>query len=480
MDEDCSEQVCVAGFCVNPGRRDALPTDRGLDPDAADASQVRDAEEGPPEDAASEPPEGGQLPPADRGLADAGPDAAPDAAPDASLAFDAGEACGEQGEQRRCELEDEACGVAHEVCVDGHWSECVFGDAQPETCEGTDEDCNGVIDDVAPLSASGQVAERAGDSTLVHTGASTLVAWSILGEGIKISARGLDGLAAGAVYSAVMAPAINPHLAYAHGQASLVFTSNGSLQALSIDQATGQPGVGAVQLDPGHTAVHPAAAALGADRLAAWGRNQSREVCLARLREGAQPNCLPSGGPIGGVSVASNGADLIVVAWSAGSGAASRIRYATFNARTFETEGPLPAGPEDVKATRPVAAGGLGGLAIAWLADGGLAGEGDIGFLHLGDEPQRIATEGRATAPAATAVGAGFLLVWPEGRGANTPLVGKRIPSARAAQVLPIDGRHLTLPSLAPLGEQTAMVWSEILGAGSSPLMVGVGPFLCP
>jgi hypothetical protein len=77
-------------------------------------------------------------------------------------------ACAEadEGATRACET---ACGAGVEVCVDGAWSGCDAPPAPREACDGVDNDCDGVVDEVPLRSCDGgagvQVCEGADWST---------------------------------------------------------------------------------------------------------------------------------------------------------------------------------------------------------------------------------------------------------------------------------------------------------------------------
>ena len=56
----------------------------------------------------------------------------------------AGDACEEAGAERDCAT---ACGAGTETCTDGRWQGCTAAAPGVETCNGVDDDCDGIADD---------------------------------------------------------------------------------------------------------------------------------------------------------------------------------------------------------------------------------------------------------------------------------------------------------------------------------------------
>ncbi len=53
---------------------------------------------------------------------------------------------------RRCETEDTkgACRYGYEICINGVWSSCTGSKPMEETCNGIDDDCDGLVDETCP------------------------------------------------------------------------------------------------------------------------------------------------------------------------------------------------------------------------------------------------------------------------------------------------------------------------------------------
>jgi hypothetical protein len=57
-----------------------------------------------------------------------------------------GNACSTEGEERPCASE---CSTGVETCIDSIWQNCSAAPVEQEICDGLDQDCNGVIDDLS-------------------------------------------------------------------------------------------------------------------------------------------------------------------------------------------------------------------------------------------------------------------------------------------------------------------------------------------
>jgi hypothetical protein len=55
------------------------------------------------------------------------------------------------GDTQPCGGDVGACTVGTQTCVDGQWDACSGVQPSPEICDGKDNDCNGLVDDVAPM-----------------------------------------------------------------------------------------------------------------------------------------------------------------------------------------------------------------------------------------------------------------------------------------------------------------------------------------
>jgi Notch-like protein len=57
--------------------------------------------------------------------------------------------CDQDGEERTCSTNEGECVEGVQKCTGGDWSSCIGGTLPvAETCDGSDEDCNGVVDDL--------------------------------------------------------------------------------------------------------------------------------------------------------------------------------------------------------------------------------------------------------------------------------------------------------------------------------------------
>ena len=72
-----------------------------------------------------------------------------------NLVIDEGCPCSPE-ENRTCGIEEGECSKGYQACINGQWSNCIGGKGpQIEVCNGKDDDCNGIIDDVGGGTSSG-------------------------------------------------------------------------------------------------------------------------------------------------------------------------------------------------------------------------------------------------------------------------------------------------------------------------------------
>jgi hypothetical protein len=103
------------------------------------------------------------------------------------------------GAERPCGSAVGACMQGTQTCVDGDWGECTGGVAPaPETCDGTDEDCNGMTDDRAgdPCDCTDGATQACGSTVgLCMEGTQTCAGghWSDCQGGVSPVADVFDG-----------------------------------------------------------------------------------------------------------------------------------------------------------------------------------------------------------------------------------------------------------------------------------------------
>jgi hypothetical protein len=73
----------------------------------------------------------------------------------------------EDAVERFCPLTEGVCAGASQSCVDGAWTQCDYGEGYTEgldeVCDGLDSDCDGELDEDAPMAVRGEFGAEAGD-----------------------------------------------------------------------------------------------------------------------------------------------------------------------------------------------------------------------------------------------------------------------------------------------------------------------------
>jgi hypothetical protein len=87
-------------------------------------------------------------------------DATRDTRPSEDAGRDAG--CSE-GETRECSTSVGVCEVGGQTCEDGQWGPCSGQTSSEETCDGADNDCDGMVDEDFPNKAETYYRDRDGD-----------------------------------------------------------------------------------------------------------------------------------------------------------------------------------------------------------------------------------------------------------------------------------------------------------------------------